>query len=168
MSSNAPTSFSFGDDDDSRETDWAVFLWLGKQFNAPEISGIRLKKLRERPSYSYFDVLWIDESNQSSQGGNYSTDYGSVGASNASFRNTWKKSGTIAALHAGENNYKYHGHYDLGSFYIESNGSRFFTDLGNENYKLDDRLYSYRIKAEGHNTLVVLFSCRSRERIRKK
>ncbi len=155
MSSNAPTSFSFGDDDDSRETDWAVFLWLGKQFNAPEISGIRLKKLRERPSYSYFDVLWIDESNQSSQGGNYSTDYGSVGASNASFRNTWKKSGTIAALHAGENNYKYHGHYDLGSFYIESNGSRFFTDLGNENYKLDDRLYSYRIKAEGHNTLVI-------------
>lgn len=60
-----------------------------------------------------------------------------------------------AALHAGNNNYKYHGHYDLGSFYIESNGTRFFTDLGNENYELKDRQYSYRIRAEGHNTLTI-------------
>ncbi|MBE6857736.1 MAG: hypothetical protein E7500_10055, partial [Ruminococcus sp.] len=59
------------------------------------------------------------------------------------------------ALHAGTNNYKYHGHYDLGSFYLESNGARFFTDLGNENYELENRLYSYRIRAEGHNTLVI-------------
>ncbi|HAG14159.1 MAG TPA: hypothetical protein DCG49_09895 [Ruminococcus sp.] len=82
-------------------------------------------------------------------------DWGEVGAANASFRNTWDESGIVAALHAGTNNYKYHGHYDLGSFYLESNGARFFTDLGNENYELDNRQYSYRIRAEGHNTLVI-------------
>jgi len=67
------------------------------------------------------------------------TDWGEVGASNASFRNTWDESGIAAALHAGTNNYKYHGHYDLG----------------NENYELENRQYSYRIRAEGHNTLVI-------------
>ena len=62
---------------------------------------------------------------------------------------------SMTALHAGENVYKYHGHYDLGTFYLESNGARFFTDLENENYELENRLYSYRIRAEGHNTLVI-------------
>ncbi len=155
MSSNAPTSFSFGDDRESRDTSWSVFLWLGGQFNAPELSAIRRKKLVAKPEASYFDVLWIDENNQSGGDPDKETDWGAVGSSNASFRNTWDKSGIVAALHAGENCYKYHGHYDLGSFYIESNGSRFFTDLGNEDYELDNRQFSYRIKAEGHNTLVI-------------
>ena len=62
----------------------------------------------------------------------------------------------MAALHSGENDYHYHGHFDLGSFYIEANEKRFFTDVGNEPiYNLKDRKYSYRIKAEGHNTLVI-------------
>ncbi|MBO4494249.1 MAG: DUF4214 domain-containing protein [Clostridiales bacterium] len=155
MSSNTPTSFSFGDDRDSRNTGWAVFLWLGEQFDAPEYSAVRINYIREDKEFNYLDVLWIDESKQTGHPIVMDTDWGSVGASNASFRDTWDKSGTVTALHVGENNYKYHGHYDLGSFYIESNGSRFFTDLGNESYKLEDRQYSYRIKAEGHNTLVI-------------
>jgi len=79
----------------------------------------------------------------------------SVGASNASFRTSWDKSGLVAALHSGENNYDIHGHYDLGSFYVENDGYRFFTDLGNESYTLANRIHSYRVKAEGHNTLVI-------------
>ncbi|MBP5605250.1 MAG: heparinase II/III family protein, partial [Ruminiclostridium sp.] len=155
MSSNIPTSFSFGDDRDSRDTGWAVFLWLGEQLNSPELSAVRLKKIDSDPEFNYLDVLWIDESKQTGMETDRNTDWGAVGASNASFRDSWNKSGLVAALHVGENNYKYHGHYDLGSFYIESNGARFFTDLGNENYELEDRQYSYRIKAEGHNTLVI-------------
>ena len=155
MSSNSPKSFSFGDDRESRDTSWAVFLWLGGQYDSPELSAIRRKKLVAKPESSYLDVLWIDENNQTSGENDKDTDWGSVGASNASFRDTWDESGIVAALHAGENCYKYHGHYDLGSFYIESNGSRFFTDLGNEDYKLENRQFSYRIKAEGHNTLVI-------------
>lgn len=155
MSSNYPYSFSFGDDGDSRDTGWPVFLWLGEHYNSPEMATIRLRKISEDPEFRYLDVLWIDESKQTDSVYTNSTDWGAVGAKNASFRNTWDISGLVAALHTGENDLLYHGHFDLGSFYIESNGARFFTDLGNEDYYLKDREYSYRIKPEGHNTLVI-------------
>lgn len=156
MSSNTPTAFNFGDDRVDRNTGWAVFLWLGEQLQSPELSAIRLRYIPEDPDFNYLDVLWIDESKQTGEEINKETDWGFVGASNASFRTTWDKSGLVAALHSGENDYHYHGHFDLGSFYIEANEKRFFTDVGNEPiYKLKDRMYSYRIKAEGHNTLVI-------------
>ncbi len=158
MSSNTHISFDFGDDRTERRTDWAVFLWLGEQLNLPALSAIRLENLANKPKgqdFNYLDVLWIDESKQTGEKLNKKTDAGFVGASDASFRTNWNKSGLVSALHLGKNDYVFHGHFDLGSFYIESNGQRFFTHLGNENYQLKDRKYSYRIKAEGHNTLVI-------------
>ena len=155
MSSNTPKSFSFGDDGDSRDTGWAVFLWLGDYYNSREISSVRLKKIAAQ-EFNYLDVLWINEDTQGSSELDSSTDWGSVGSSNASFRTSWDESGLVAALHVGVNDIMFHGHFDLGSFYVESNGTRFFTDLGNEkNYELPNRKYSYRLKAEGHNTLVI-------------
>ncbi len=154
MSSNTSKSFSFGDDGESRDTNWAVLLWLGDYLNSYEIAAKRIEKLKT-DSFNYLDVLWIDEEKMSVSAEDIPTDWGAAGTSNASFRNTWDESGIVAALHVGENNYKYHGHYDLGSFYIESNGARFFTDLGNEWYELSNRQYAYRIRAEGHNTLVI-------------
>lgn len=154
MSSNTSKSFSFGDDGDSRDTGWAVLLWLGAYFQDYDIAAIRMKKI-ETDSFNYLDLLWIDEEKTPASAADSPTDWGEAGAANASFRNNWEESGTVAALHAGVNNYKYHGHYDLGSFYLESNGARFFTDLGNENYELKNRQYAYRIRAEGHNTLVI-------------
>ncbi len=154
MSSNTPKSFSFGDDGDSRDTGWAVLLWLAEYYQSYDIATVRLKKI-ENDSFNYLDLLWIDEEKTPDFVEDTPTDWGEVGAANASFRNTWDESGLVTALHTGINNYKYHGHYDLGSFYIESNGERFFTDLGNEKYELENRKYSYRIRAEGHNTLVI-------------
>ncbi len=154
MSSNTSKSFSFGDDGDSRDTGWAVLLWLGSYLQSYDISAVRLEKIKN-DSFNYLDLLWIDEEKAAGAADDSPTDWGGIGASNASFRNNWNKSGIVAALHVGENNYKYHGHYDLGSFYIESGGARFFTDLGNENYELENRRNSYRIRAEGHNTLVI-------------
>ena len=154
MSSNTSKSFSFGDDRESQDTGWSVLLWLGDYFKSYDISAARIKSIKNG-SFLYFDLLWIDEDKIPDSAKESPADWGEVGASNASFRNTWDESGIVAALHVGENNYKYHGHYDLGSFYIESNGARFFTDLGNENYELPNRQYSYRIRAEGHNTLVI-------------
>ena len=154
MSSNTPKSFSFGDDRESRDTGWTVLLWLADYYQSYDIASVRLKKI-PNDSFNYLDLLWIEEDKTPDSAKDSPTDWGEVGASNASFRNTWDESGIVTALHAGENVYKYHGHYDLGTFYLESNGARFFTDLGNENYELENRQYSYRIRAEGHNTLVI-------------
>ncbi|MBP5491601.1 MAG: heparinase II/III family protein, partial [Clostridiales bacterium] len=155
MSSNIPLSFSFGDDREDRNSAWAVFLWLGEQFDASELSSVRIRYLASTTTYSYFDILWMDESRYIAQEPYRDTDWAILGASNASFRTSWGPEAIVAALHTGVNDYFYHGHYDLGSFYIESNGKRFFTDLGNEDYELPNREYSYRLKAEGHNTLVI-------------
>lgn len=154
MSSNVPKSFSFGDDRPERNTGWAVFLWLGAHYNSYDIASTRLKNIADDKDFNYLDVLWIDEKLPTTSQSR-PVDWGAAGWANASFRNTWNKSGTVAALHAGVNDYKYHGHFDLGTFYVESNGSRFFTDLGNESYELKDRINAYRIRAEGHNTLVI-------------
>ncbi|MCQ2525801.1 MAG: heparinase II/III family protein [Lachnospiraceae bacterium] len=160
MSSNNHTSFSFGDDRPNENTAWASSLWLAEYLNKPEVAVARLEVIKETGSdshgFNYLDVLWIDESKQNGMSANdYPIDWGFVGSHNASFRTSWDKSGMITALHTGENDYTFHGHYDLGSFYIEANGARFFTDLGNEDYNLDGRELSYRIQAEGHNTLVL-------------
>lgn len=156
MSSNAPKSFSFGDDNDGTDTRWPVFLWLGENYKSRDMANVRLKKIAEGTGFDYLDVLWIDESLNTGTQNSSPDDWGGKNYSNASFRNTWDKSGLVAALHAGENNYLYHGHFDLGSFYVESNGTRFFTDLGNEkNYELNNRINAYRIRTEGHNTLVI-------------
>ncbi len=154
MSSNTSKSFSFGDDDDSRDTGWAVLLWLADYYQSYDMAAARMRRL-ESESFNYLDLLWINEAKYTGRAEDGPTDWGEVGAANASFRNAWDESGIVAALHTGTNNYKYHGHYDLGSFYIESNGARFFTDLGNEDYELLNRQSSYRIRAEGHNTLVI-------------
>ena len=156
MSSNAPKSFSFGDDNDGTDTRWPVFLWLGENYKSRDMANVRLKKIAEGTGFDYLDVLWIDESLNTGTQNSSPDDWGGKNYSNASFRNTWDKTGLVAALHAGENNYLYHGHFDLGSFYVESNGTRFFTDLGNEkNYELNNRRNAYRVRTEGHNTLVI-------------
>ena len=156
MSSNAPKSFSFGDDNDGTDTRWTVFLWLGENYKSRDMANVRLKKIAEGTGFDYLDVLWIDESLNTGTQNSSPDDWGGKNYSNASFRNTWDKTGLVAALHAGENNYLYHGHFDLGSFYVESNGNRFFTDLGNEkNYELNNRRNAYRVRTEGHNTLVI-------------
>ena len=155
MSSNESKSFSFGDDNDGDDTRWPVFLWLGENYKSRDMANVRLKKLAEGPEFNYLDVLWIDESLNTGTQNSSPDDWGGKNYSNASFRNTWDKTGLIAALHTGENNFLYHGHFDLGSFYVESNGTRFFTDLGNEKYDIPNRQYAYRVRAEGHNTLVI-------------
>jgi Heparinase II/III-like protein/Domain of unknown function (DUF4962) len=54
-----------------------------------------------------------------------------------------------------------HSHLDLGSFVIDSGGVRWAIDLGSDNYNMpryfsdDTRWTYYRLRAEGHNTLVL-------------
>lgn len=156
MSSNTSEAFGFGNHDEVNTKDqrYPVLLWLGEYFQSYDISAMRIESLKTG-SFRCLDLLWLDEEKMAISSENIPTDWGNVGGANASFRNTWDLSGLVSAFHVGENNYKYTWHYDLGSFYVESNGKRFFGDLGNEWYELPNRQYSYRIRAEGHNTLVI-------------
>ncbi len=65
----------------------------------------------------------------------------------------------FVAAKAGQNGHS-HGHLDLGSFVLETQDVRWFIDPGGEDYNLLRHARSrkwdfYRLRAEGHNTLVL-------------
>ena len=60
---------------------------------------------------------------------------------------------------AGDNKFN-HSHLDVGSFVLDANGVRWGTDLGSDDYNLPgyfgkQRFEYYRLRAEGHNTLLI-------------
>ena len=77
-----------------------------------------------------------------------------------SLRGAWQDTYTPwVSFHGGENNLGMHGHIDTGAFILEMLGERWSLDLGSNTYTNDywgDRRYTYyKIRAEGHNTLVL-------------
>jgi len=80
----------------------------------------------------------------------------------ASFRSSWTdKNALFAAIRGGWNN-NGHGNLDSGAFVLDALGERWALDLGSEDYNLPNywKVYGgrcdyYRIRAEGHNTVVV-------------
>ena len=47
-----------------------------------------------------------------------------------------------------------HDHMDSGSFVLDSQGERFFLDLGSDDYNIPNYCHCYRMRAEGHNTVI--------------
>ena len=76
------------------------------------------------------------------------------------FRSAWNDRNALwVAFKAGSNAVN-HSHLDLGTFVLEALGERWFVDLGSDDYNLpgyfgSQRWDYYRLRAEGHNTLVI-------------
>ena len=76
------------------------------------------------------------------------------------FRSAWNDRNALwVAFKAGSNAVN-HSHLDLGTFVLEALGQRWFVDLGADNYNLPgyfgrQRWDYYRLRAEGHNTLLI-------------
>jgi hypothetical protein len=83
------------------------------------------------------------------------------GAECISMRDSWDNpAGFHVAMQGGANNWT-HRHYDLGSFILEANGVRWIIDSGRESQTYHRHVNHtprgdfYRVRAEGHNTLVI-------------
>ncbi|MBQ7573262.1 MAG: discoidin domain-containing protein [Clostridia bacterium] len=78
-----------------------------------------------------------------------------------SLRGEWKNPNSAwISYHGGTNNMSMHGHIDTGTFILEMLGERWAKDLGSDTYSSSywtetGRPTYYRIRAEGHNTLVL-------------
>lgn len=89
-----------------------------------------------------------------------SLDYISYKIGFVTFKSDWTDSQMFCGLHGGANNAG-HGQLDIGTFILEYNGTRFFTDLGSDNYSAPGyfaypaRHWLYTARAEGHNTLII-------------
>ncbi len=131
--------------------------WLGKRYNQPAFAASQRTYAMNKPEA--LDILWGDFDTEFKTTAT-PTDRYFRDAEFATFRTAWNdRNALFVGLKSGSNNVN-HSNLDLGSFVLDAHGQRFITDLGPDNYNLPDyfgkaRWTYYRLRAEGHNTVVI-------------
>lgn len=139
-------------------------FWMAQKFNRPEYSWFRYSELADSArDGGVLDLLWYDSRGKDFDPRRLPLDKHFRGAECVSMRSSWTDpDATVLAIQGGRNNnLAGHRHLDLGAFILEAMDERWFIDSGR-----DDETYLthknhiarpdfYRIRAEGHNTLVV-------------
>ncbi len=157
---NGPTgrSFNFADASD-KGTGGAHILWMATKFNRPDYAAWRLEKSRTTPLP--LDLLWgaawLDHPPTAV---NPPLAKYFRGKEIVSLRSDWNDSQATFVGFKGGDNKMNHAHLDLGSFVMDASGERWAIDLGSDDYNLPGYFGSkrwdyYRLRAEGHNTLVI-------------
>ncbi|HJZ96853.1 MAG TPA: heparinase II/III family protein [Candidatus Solibacter sp.] len=139
-------------------------FWMARKFNRPEYSWFRYSELTDPArDGSVLDLLWYDPRGKDFDPARLPLDKYFREAECVSMRSSWTDPDAVAlAIQGGKNNnLAGHRHLDLGSFIIDAMGERWFMDSGvdHETYLTHNNHIArpdfYRIRAEGHNTLVI-------------
>jgi hypothetical protein len=132
--------------------------WMASRFNEQHYAAFRNETVGKRPTP--LDLLWYTgepfflKNPQPLPISKYFR-----GAEVAMLRTAWEPEATFVAFKGGDNKTN-HSHLDMGSFVLEALGQRFAVDLGGDDYNLPgyfgkERWDYYRLRTEGHNTLVI-------------
>ncbi len=154
MTSPCDHVFNYADGHD-RVSQSPQLFWLARRFQRPEFAAAAL----ERSEGGVSDLLWYEPADPDSIS-RLPLDKYFRHAEVATFRGDWKdRNATFVGFKAGSNRAS-HGHLDLGTFVLDQGGERWAMDLGSDNYNLPayfgkSRWTYYRLRAEGHNTLVL-------------
>lgn len=75
----------------------------------------------------------------------------------ATMRSGWNENDMFVGFHCDNpmGDGKGHSHMDVGQFVLDANGESYFVDLGAEDYNLPGYSDAYRLRAEGHNVVVI-------------
>ena len=148
-------TFNYADGGDS-----AIFapqmFWLAREFNQPRLAWYERRATRP----SALDLLWFDPAGAGPKASGLPLDKYFRGAEVAVLRSEWENPKALfVGFKAGDNKAN-HSHLDLGSFVFDAAGARWAMDLGADDYNLPgyfggQRWNYYRLRAEGHNTLVI-------------
>ncbi len=134
----------------------AQMFWLGKRFQQPVFSWYASQTRRPHA----LDLLWGESPGVSPALAGLPLDRYFRGVEVLTFRSGWDDpQGLFVGFKAGANADP-HAHLDLGTFVLDALGHRWALDLGPDNYNLPGyfgkkRHDYYRLRAEGHNTLVI-------------
>jgi len=147
-------TFNYADSGDGAPHSPCLF-WLAKKFNNPIYA---LYESRESRA-SALDLLWY----QSPGNASFSSlplDKYFRKAEVVCFRSKWDSTDAIFVGFKGGDNKANHSHLDLGTFVMDALGKRWAVDIGADNYNLPgyfgkQRWTYYRLRAEGHNTIVL-------------
>ncbi|WP_028550144.1 heparinase II/III domain-containing protein [Paenibacillus sp. UNC451MF] len=154
-------TFNFADSDSGKMKIPELF-WLAKATNDPMLAGQRLAMMEDaKQAGGVYDLLWYDPSFRDMKM-TLPTDQYYRDAELVIMRSKWNdptaayvgfKAGTAIASHS---------HSDIGEFVFHANGEQWAIDPGKEDYNLKgyfeydkERYTYYRLKPEGHNTLVI-------------
>lgn len=136
-------------------------FWMGRFYQIPMYSWFRYDTLRQGTPGGLWDLLWFDPAAAETRIEGLPTDRHFRGTEYASMRDSWEEGkGFVVALQGGSNRWT-HRHYDLGSFILEADGVRWIIDSGREGQTYHRHVNHtpredfYRVRAEGHNTLVI-------------
>ena len=155
-------SFNFADCGVSRMST-PQHTWMGRRYGIPRYSWFRTGELADAKRIGgVFDLLWYDDSGRTFDPATIPLDKHFRHAETASMRSSWADPrALVLAVQAGDtSNLGNHRHLDLGSFILEADGVRWAIDSGTEGETYQShrhhnpRWHYYRIRAEGHNTLV--------------
>ncbi len=134
-------------------------LWMARRFHEPRYAEYQAEKLTGR--LPVLDVIW-GSGVERKPWESIARDKYFRGVEAATMRVSWGVAkGWFVGFKAGSNGVN-HSHLDVGSFVLEAKGVRWAVDLGPGNYDLpkyfdetEGRWVYYRLRAEGHNTLVL-------------
>ena len=153
-------SFNYADGGDGA-TGGSQLFWLAKKFNQPAAAEYEKQITR---SAEPFDLIWYPAELLKKQAEPIPLAAYYRSAEVVSMRSGWNNpKAWFVGFKAGDNKAN-HSNLDLGSFVLDALGKRWIFDLGADNYNMPGyfstgtngkRWDYYRMRAEGHNTLVL-------------
>ncbi len=151
-------TFNYADGGDSPIRSPEMF-WLARRFQRPEYAHFALRLGGGAP----LDLLWYDPARREAgeaAAAALPRAFHFRGADVVTLRSGWEpREALFVGFKAGDNKAN-HSHLDLGTFVLDALGVRWAVDLGADDYNLPgyfggQRWTYYRLRAEGHNTLVL-------------
>jgi hypothetical protein len=134
-------------------------FWLAREFNRPEYGWRQLQVAIGSP----LDLIWYDARFARPPSAPPPLDKYYRHCEIATLRSAWNDTNALFVGFKAGDNQANHSHLDLGSFVLDALGQRWAVDLGADDYNMpgyfdfahEKRWIYYRLRAEGHNTLVI-------------
>jgi hypothetical protein len=138
-------------------------FWIGRRYKLARASWFRYAELQRSTRKAHVnDLVWYDPSGADFDITTVALDKHFREAEIASMRSDWKDPHALVVGIQGSPTAHYnHRHLDAGTFILEALGERWLIDLGSERQTYMRHKHSfgrwdfYRIRAEGHNTLMI-------------
>jgi len=152
--------FNFSDSD-VKAMSTAQHFWMGKRYDQARYSGFRYMALKRGVKGNILDLLWFDDRFKVFDLNSMPLDKYFRVAEIVTMRDSWDDEKGFSVALKGGSSTRVHSHMDLGSFILECDGVRWFTDFGKDAQTYQRHINKagrwdfYRTRAEGHNTLVI-------------
>lgn len=151
---------NFYDDSETEICFPAKTLYLAKTLNKPsEAAYFQKTKEKLRKTTDIGELIWHFDADKSGEE-TLPLDGYFRGIEFVAMRDRWENSQSYLSFHGGKTDGgEGHSHIDAGSFVLDLDGVRWAEDLGTDNitysYGSGKRKSVYRVRTEGHNTLVI-------------